>query len=177
MLPAGGTLTNGVCACPNDAQGYPQDFNGTICERTMIVKLCLSASATATWNFVSGSCVCNQEGYNFDTATGKCVESPEAKAAREAAEAKNKIKSAHDAISALANAKKTVWRDEEGKFNTARLASDSIAGVVLGTTGALVTSHLVKKKQTEDGFEALECTIGGQTVAGWGDEFSVGIGE
>lgn len=67
------------------------------------------------------------------------------------------------------------WKNAQGKFNTARLASDMTAGVVLGTAGALITSHLVKKHQVEDGFEDLQCTIGGQTVANWGDEFSVGI--
>ena len=70
---------------------------------------------------------------------------------------------------------KSVWKDKEGNFNTARLASDSIAGVVLGTTGALVTSHVVKKNQVEGGFEDIQCVIGGQTVAGWGDQFQVGI--
>lgn len=69
----------------------------------------------------------------------------------------------------------SVWRDAEGKFNTARLASDSIAAVVLGTTGGVVTSTVMKKHQVEDGFESLNCTIGGQTVAGWGDEFRVGV--
>jgi len=71
--------------------------------------------------------------------------------------------------------KVTVWRDEEGKFNTSRLLSDSIAGVVLGTAGGLITSNVVKKNQVEDGFEDLQCAIGGQAVAGWGDEFRVGI--
>lgn len=67
------------------------------------------------------------------------------------------------------------WKNEEGKFNTARLASDSIAGVVLGTTGGLITSSVMKKKQVEQGFEDLQCVVGGQPVAGWGDEFMVGI--
>ncbi len=70
---------------------------------------------------------------------------------------------------------KSVWRDKDGNFNTARLASDSIAGVVLGTTGALVTSHVVKKNQVENGFEDIKCTIGGQNVSQWGDQFRVGI--
>lgn len=68
-----------------------------------------------------------------------------------------------------------VWRDAEGKFNTARLASDSIAAVVLGTAGGLITSSVMKKHQTEDGFEDLQCVVGGQPVAGYGDEFKVGI--
>ena len=67
------------------------------------------------------------------------------------------------------------WKNEEGKFNTARLASDAIAGVVLGTVGGVVTSSVVKKNQVENGFEDLKCTIGGQVVAEWGDEFRVGI--
>ncbi|MBO7066108.1 MAG: hypothetical protein J6W40_00620 [Alphaproteobacteria bacterium] len=71
--------------------------------------------------------------------------------------------------------KRSVWRNREGKFNTARLASDSIAGVVLGTAGGLITSHLVKKNQVKKGFEDIQCTIGGQKVAEWGDEFTVGI--
>ena len=68
-----------------------------------------------------------------------------------------------------------VWKNAEGEFNTARLASDSIAAVVLGTAGGLITSSVMKKHQVEDGFEDLKCTIGGQPVAGWGDEFRVGI--
>lgn len=76
---------------------------------------------------------------------------------------------------AKSNMKLTVWRNDEGKFNTSRLLSDSIAGVVLGTAGGLITSNVVKKNQVEDGFEDLQCTVGGQVVAGWGDEFRVGI--
>ena len=67
------------------------------------------------------------------------------------------------------------WKSAEGKFNTARLASDSIAGVVLGTAGGLITSNVVKKHQVKEGFEDLKCTIGGQTVASYGDEFMVGV--
>lgn len=67
------------------------------------------------------------------------------------------------------------WKNEEGKFNTARLASDSIAGVVLGTAGGLITSNVIKKNQVNNGFDDIQCTIGGQVVAGWGDQFNVGI--
>ncbi len=67
------------------------------------------------------------------------------------------------------------WRDAEGKFNTARLASDSIAGVVLGTVGGIVTSKLVKKNQLKKGFEDLSCNVGGQKVADYGDTFRVGM--
>ena len=70
---------------------------------------------------------------------------------------------------------RTVWRDEDGNFNTARLASDSIAAVVLGTAGGIITSKLVKKNQIKKGFEDLNCSIGGQRVASYGDEFTVGL--
>ena len=69
----------------------------------------------------------------------------------------------------------SVWRDENGNFNTARLVSDSIAGVVLGTVGGIVTSKLVKKNQLKKGFEDLYCAVGGQTVAEYGDDFTVGM--
>ena len=69
----------------------------------------------------------------------------------------------------------TVWKTKEGDFNTKRLASDSIAGVVLGTAGGLITSKVVKKNQVKSGFEDVQCTIGGQKVADWYDEFTVGV--
>ena len=69
----------------------------------------------------------------------------------------------------------SVWKTAEGKFNTSRLISDSVAGVVLGTAGGLITSKVVKKNQVENGFEDIECSIGGQKVADWGDQFRVGI--
>lgn len=86
------------------------------------------------------------------------------------------IRDAHSNLSGMAEGfKKSVWKDEEGKFNTSRLVSDSVAGVVLGTAGGLITSNVVKKNQVENGFEDLKCTIGGQVVADWGDQFRVGI--
>jgi len=69
----------------------------------------------------------------------------------------------------------SVWKNKDGGFNTARLASDGIAGVVLGTAGGLITSNVIKKNQIKGGFEDIKCTIGGQTVADWGDEFQAGI--
>gem|GEM_PF-2993342 len=69
----------------------------------------------------------------------------------------------------------SVWKTADGKFNVARLASDSIAGVVLGTAGGIITSNVVKKNQIKRGFDDVMCTVGGQSVADWGDEFRVGI--
>ena len=68
-----------------------------------------------------------------------------------------------------------VWKNEDGKFNTARLASDLTAGVVLGTVGGVVSGVVIKKKQVEKGFDALQCTVGGQKIADWGDEFEVSL--
>ncbi len=94
----------------------------------------------------------------------------------ELSNSRRKISDAHAVLRGMASRfKVSEWKDEEGKFNTARLASDSVAAVVLGTTGALVTSNIVKKNQVENGFEDIKCTIGGQTVADWGDQFRVGI--
>lgn len=73
------------------------------------------------------------------------------------------------------NLKTSVWKNKEGKFNTARLVSDATAGVVLGTVGSIITSKIIKKNQVKQGFEDLRCVIGGQDVANWGDEFRVGI--
>lgn len=91
--------------------------------------------------------------------------------AKQVADAKSKISSFFTSAESGAS----VWRDAEGKFNTARLASDLTAGVVLGTVGGVVSGVVIKKKQVEKGFDALHCTVGGQTVADWGDEFSVGL--
>jgi len=68
----------------------------------------------------------------------------------------------------------SVWKNKDGGFNTSRLVSDSVAGVVLGTAGGLIVSNVVKKNQLNSGYENIRCTIGGQVVAGYGDEFVVG---
>ncbi len=70
---------------------------------------------------------------------------------------------------------RSVWKNKDGGFNTSRLASDSIAAVVLGTAGGLITSNVIKKNQISGGFEDIQCTVGGMSVAQWGDEFRVGV--
>ncbi len=88
--------------------------------------------------------------------------------------AKKRIENAVSGINLL-ELNETVWRTAEGKFNTSRLVSDSVAGVVLGTAGGLITSNIIKKNQVENGFEDISCTVGGQVVAAWDDEFRVGV--
>ncbi|MBQ8255502.1 MAG: carboxypeptidase-like regulatory domain-containing protein [Alphaproteobacteria bacterium] len=93
------------------------------------------------------------------------------------AESRVKIIAAGKVLNSISEQFKTsVWKNKEGGFNTARLASDSIAGVVLGTAGGLITSNIIKKNQIKGGFEDIKCTIGGQVVSEFGDDFQVGIG-
>lgn len=133
----------------------------------------------AVWR--ANECVC--EDSDMEIKDGQCIETDEARNRREQAmisvkvtTSKRRIDNAISDLNMIAgDLDASVWKNEEGKFNTARLASDSIAGVVLGTAGGLITSSVMKKAQVEDGFEDINCNIGGQTVAGWGDEFQVGI--
>lgn len=67
------------------------------------------------------------------------------------------------------------WKTASGNFNGARLASDSVAGVVLGTAGGLITSHVIKNNQINGGFQDIQCVINGQVVSGYADDFVVGI--
>ncbi len=92
------------------------------------------------------------------------------------AASKQAIKNAADVLDSISSGfGVSVWKNEDGGFNTSRLVSDSVAGVVLGTAGGLITSSVVKKNQIKGGFEDIKCTVGGQVVAGFGDEFRVGI--
>ena len=127
--------------------------------------------ADAKWT--DGKCECIKQGYEIKD--GKCVKGA-ALVSSEQKESRTKITSVYKKLNAMSgDFKVSVWKNADGNFNTARLASDSIAAVVLGTTGALVTSNIVKKNQVSGGFEDISCQVGGQTVAGWGDQFSVGI--
>ena len=122
------------------------------------------------------SCGCLEDGTHYSVADGKCVENlKEIKKERDFGDIVRQIDMAYEQIVPFVEGfEKNVWRDENGEFNTARLASDSIAGIVLGTVGGIVTANLVKKAQVKQGFEDIGCYIGGQSVAGYGDEFNVG---
>ena len=90
----------------------------------------------------------------------------------------NKIKNAREKLSAFfkkIDSDRSVWKNADGSFNATRLASDLTAGVVLGTVGGVVSGVLIKKSQVEKGFDALNCTVNGQKIADWGDEFTVGL--
>ena len=90
--------------------------------------------------------------------------------------ANDKVISAMSVLNSFAaGADVSVWKTADGKFNAVRLASDATAGVVLGTAGGLISNSIIKKNQIKKGFESIVCTVGGQTVADYGDEFTVGI--
>lgn len=89
-----------------------------------------------------------------------------------------KIKNAREKLDGFfkkVDSDRSVWKNADGSFNGARLASDLTAGVVLGTVGGVVSGVLIKKSQVEKGFDALNCTVNGQKIADWGDEFTVGL--
>ena len=170
-------ITN-TCVCKNPDPTYTFNYNTLRCEQDPRYIACVNASNT---KWIDGVCQCTKTGYEWDGK--KCIEGDDLIRAREEAARKQRVDSVRAKITnaskklgdIMAGLKVTVWKNAEGNFNTARLASDSIAGVVLGTAGGLITSHLVKKGQVKAGFEDIQCTVGGQKVADWGDEFTVGI--
>lgn len=88
----------------------------------------------------------------------------------------DRVNSAMSVLNAFAAGQDaSVWRNADGKFNTARLASDATAGVILGTAGGLISNKVIKKNQIKKGFEGIGCYVGGQVVADFGDEFTVGM--
>jgi len=132
---------------------------------------------------INGKCACGHiDGAYFDNGKCVCIDSNKVikngkceYSAAYIAQLESDIKTYYDSLhSMMSGFKVSVWRDAEGKFNTARLASDSIAGVVLGTVGGIVTANVVKKSQIKQGFEDVKCSIGGQSVANFGDDFVVG---
>ena len=158
---------NNQCICLDTRQIY-----------SSVTKNCITNPEVTKCDKVAGAkwtdkCECIKQGYELKD--GKCVKGA-ALVSSEQKDSRAKITSVYKKLNAMSgDFKVSVWKNADGNFNTARLASDSIAAVVLGTTGALVTSNIVKKNQVSGGFEDINCQVGGQTVAGWGDQFSVGI--
>ncbi len=151
---------NGVCKCQ---QNPDQKFNPAT----------LKCEDDAT---VASQPVASR--YNCDAEKIKQVKEWETEYSynKEISDSKSKISTAVEKLDEISEKfEDSVWKTAEGKFNTSRLISDSFAGVVLGTAGGLITSKVVKKNQVENGFEDIECSIGGQKVADWGDQFRVGI--
>ena len=161
------------CICKQSNEMY--NFDGVSkCVQDERYKLCAAKSNEAYWNHNEDKCVCTDK--DFEWNYNRCDKKGEVVIAENEANAKKQITTLVDGLKTkFASFKKSVWKDKEGNFNKARLASDSIAGVVLGTAGGLITSKVVKKNQVKSGFEDINCVIGGQKVADYGDEFTVGI--
>lgn len=165
---------NEQCTCHES--GYEWKYDATsqsgACEKLATRAACEDLGThIARWDTDHDECKCNDNGQEFNGT--QCVDTA-ATIKRKANDASRAITDAVNTLDNL-NLQTSKWKNAEGKFNTARLASDATAGIVLGTTSALITSKLVKKHQVQDGFEDIHCTIGGQTVADWGDEFTIGI--
>lgn len=131
------------------------------------------ARKVAGYVMFEGSCITTAQQRTILDERARAAEAARQATRRRAAE---NISSAFKNIEDLsAQFKVSKWKNEEGKFNTARLVSDSVAGVVLGTAGGLITSSVIKKNQVKTGFEDIQCVIGGQNVAEYGDQFTVGV--
>lgn len=139
------------------------------------VTACLNIDG-AEWNAILNECQCKDSNMEFNSTRTACVLTAAAQLSANQGTSRTNILNAISKLDNLSSGfKESVWKNEEGEFNTSRLISDSVAGVVLGTAGGLITSSVVKKNQVENGFEDIQCTVGGQVVAGWGDQFQVGI--
>ena len=172
---------NGYCQEKKTTQ-TPQPENKNLVpvvqteKKTGVTKTCPDANMDADCRCTrvaetverGGVCVCADS--NKEIKNGKC-EYTAGYVAKLGADVNN----AYDGVKSIVDGLKlNVWRDADGNFNTARLASDSIAGVVLGTVGGVVTANVVKKSQVKKGLEDIQCHIGGQSVANFGDGFVVG---
>ena len=161
-----------MCLCADTSLVW---INGQ-CITDPQVTACLNIDG-AEWNAILNECRCkDSSNMEFNSTRTACVLTADAQLSANQGTSRTNILNAISKLDKLSSGFKTsVWKDEEGKFNTSRLISDSVAGVVLGTAGGLITSSVVKKHQVENGFEDIQCTVGGQVVAGWGDQFQVGI--
>ncbi len=167
------------CVCvggvPGQYKMYTNPSNGTYyCAVTSGYKVCepLITQGVASW--ISGRCVCKDKNKEF--IGGSCEYTQEFLNEQQADKLSKEIEKIGKTLDAVTDTFEiSKWRNADGEFNTARLASDSVAAVVLGTAGGLISSKVIKKKQIEDGFEDIKCIIGSQTVADYGDEFQVGI--
>ncbi|MBR5153893.1 MAG: hypothetical protein IKW57_03825 [Alphaproteobacteria bacterium] len=169
---SGAYWDNGKCKC----RDIRKEFVAGKCTEKADIQKCKNI-AGAEWSDSLDKCVCKDSAnMEFNENMTACVEKAELREKRAAAAIIVRVKEIKKNLSDVQSGLKvSKWKDAQGNFNTARLASDSVAGVVLGTAGALITSSVVKKNQVENGFEDLKCTVGGQIVADWGDQFQVGI--
>lgn len=123
------------------------------------------------------------EGVCMSTAQMQQIQSQRAEqqAAQQSAQELQNLQSRIDSYAktildievAHADDKVSVWKNAQGKFNTSRLLSDSIAGIALGTVGGLVVNKVVKDKHVETGFEEIGCAIDDERIADFDDVFVI----
>ena len=168
------------CKCKDSNKFYDKGQNKCIVAENPMVEICRLYGAIVGKN---DNCVCEESGLppekgkicSPSTSNGNASSGTVATVTDTRDKEKN-IETLYVQLTSISDGfKKSHWKTASGNFNGARLASDSIAGVVLGTVGGVVTSNVIKKNQVKGGFESLQCTVGGQFVADFADQFQVGI--
>ena len=183
---AGAAVDNSVCKTPRGDLEFAHSFKNLSVEDCKdITKTETQENLVKSWEMVcrkDAIIVCKPytciDGYTADFEKGKCIESEKPDTKPQEKPVNPQVENAKKVLSnffANASANRNVWKNEQGQFNTARLASDMTAGVVLGTVGGVVSGVVIKKKQVQKGFEALKCYVGGKEMAGWGDTFNVDL--
>ena len=174
------------CKCNDDKKVYSLAENMCIDAPIPIQDLCdMVKPANSAMIDKDNNCVCISTGRrpengkcppaaNSGSASGGGASASLTPSSDDINKAKEKVSAAYKELKQI-EFEKSHWKTASGNFNGARLASDSIAGVVLGTVGGVVTSNVIKKNQVKGGFENLQCTVGGQMVADYGVQFQVGI--
>lgn len=149
-----------LCKCTESGK----EWNGTMCVYSKDYLKCSGVNG-AEWNKKENKCVCTSG--DQELKDWQCVDT-------KATIAKRVIDTSFPRFEALITGLEVnKWKSADGTFNVARLASDSIAGAVLGTASGLITGSIIKKNQVKKGFENVRCVVGNQVVAGYGDEFTV----
>lgn len=173
---SGAYFEDGKCKCEDKDYIYRHDK----CIENKDIIHCKAGDGTR-WDYKINECVCkDSEKMEYIEDENKCIETDATRVAREAEIAAQRAKQLRQKIESISenldsfNFEKSHWKTASGNFNGARLASDSVAGIVLGTIGGVITSNVIKKNQTKSGFEDIKCVIGGQSVADYADEFVVG---
>ncbi len=170
----------GHCQCDNSNQIYVYASKRCIDNNAVATICALIPGARLSLN---GTCLC--EATHYPPVNGNCPSATSSPVSHgrggrvpntDLLNIKKEISDISKELKEISNKfGRSRWKTAHGNFNGARLASDSIAGVVLGTVGGVVTSNIIKKNQVKGGFEDINCAVGGQHVADYGDQFRVGI--
>ncbi|MCL1892297.1 MAG: hypothetical protein FWF97_03360 [Alphaproteobacteria bacterium] len=152
------------------------DWNGSACVKKPGVQAEEDAQKCrdggGEWDTTNKKCDCSKKGKGYEWNGSKCELTQDAVVADLTTSISNTFDNLNNTMDSFGRSQ---WKNAEGKFNTARLISDSVAGAALGTVGGLVTHTIIKKNQLKKGFDGIHCSVDGETVADFGDEFRVGV--